>query len=185
MYGLINRALQEMIMDQFGEETWNEILAIAQVPDSSFLTMQKNDDAVTFDLVGATSTVLDLEADDCLFAFGSYWVLHTATDYYENLMQSSGQTLVEFLENLNNLHDRITTTFIEYLPPSFRMHRLSGELYELHYQSHRVGLQGFVEGLLAGLAERFDTPLEILNISDKGAERGSHLVFSIAIGSHE
>ena len=53
MYGMINKAIETMVTTKFGEPTWKEILEVAGVPDTGFVSMDKYDDALTYDLAGS------------------------------------------------------------------------------------------------------------------------------------
>ena len=182
MYGLIHKELRNMIQENYGEETWNKIITASGVPVDCFLTMRSYDDSLAFDLVAATSSVLATPAEKCLELFGRYWLLNSAPRSYENLLEITGQDFFEFLENLDVLHDRITSTFTDFRPPSFRLERLSENEAKLHYISSRQGLTPFVEGLLYGMAERFADTVDIVNTESLPVERGTHTVFTIKIG---
>lgn len=181
MYGLINNALKSMIRERFGEESWHSVLNTSGVPEDSFLTMRSYDDAITYQLARAASEVLNAPVANCLEMFGEYWVLEAATKSYGSLMDAAGQDLVAFLENLNTLHDRITSTFLNYTPPEFRIEKTADKQYAIHYISTREGLTAFVVGLLRGLAQRFNAPLEILNQTHLPVEKGAHTVFDVSI----
>jgi hypothetical protein len=180
MYGLINAALKNMIQDKFGEQQWKEVLAASGVPDDSFLTMRMYDDELTFALAGAASKVLGAPVDACLEMFGEYWVLETATKTYGVIMDAAGDNMIEFLENINTLHDRITSTFLDYTPPEFLI-KAKGDAYEIQYLSHRKGLTPFVVGLLKGLAIRFNCVLKILEQVDAPAAVGTRTVFLVEV----
>ena len=184
MYGLINSALQNMIREKFGDEQWNAVLRESGVPDDSFLTMRSYDDSITYDLAGAASTVLGAPVETCLEMFGEYWVLETASKAYGPLMDASGDDMVEFLNNMNALHDRITGTFLNYVPPEFRVESLEGERHRIHYVSQREGLTPFVVGLLKGLAIRFDSALEIHAVDAREVEHGAHTVFEVTVSAN-
>ena len=181
MYGLINSSLQSMIRKKFGDEAWNNVLSASGVPEDSFLSMRSYDDAVTYDLVGAASAVLGAPAEDCLEMFGEWWVLETAAKTYGPLMDAAGQDLVQFLTNMNALHDRITGTFINYVPPEFRVESLEGGRHRIDYISKRQGLSPFVVGLLKGLAARFDSELEIHSQRAEPVSSGEHTVFEVTV----
>ena len=181
MYGLIHTALKGMIIEKFGDQQWDEVLKTSSVPEDSFLSMQSYDDAVVYDLVGAASEVLGAPAETCLEMFGEYWVLETASKTYESLMTAAGSNLIEFLENLNALHDRITGTFVNYVPPEFKVESSGNNSYFIHYISKRQGLTPFVVGLLKGLAIRFESKIEFLSQQDMSVESGQHTVFEVAI----
>jgi len=181
MYGLINSSLQSMIRDKFGEEQWQAVLKESGVPEDSFLTMRSYDDKITYDLAGAASAVLGAPVETCLELFGEYWVLETASKSYGPLLDAAGNNMVDFLNNMNGLHDRITGTFLNYVPPSFRVDETDDGRYLIHYESEREGLTPFVVGLLKGLATRFESDLEIHSIEPQPVENGSHTVFNVTV----
>lgn len=180
MYGLINNALKEMILEKFGEETWNDVLRESGVPEDSFLTMRSYDDEITYSLAGAASKVVGAPVEACLEMFGEYWVLETASKSYGMLLKAAGQNMVEFLQNMNALHDRITSTFLNYVPPEFFVEE-NGNLHDIHYVSQREGLTPFVTGLLKGLGVRFETEVTILSQQSVEVETGEHTVFTVEL----
>ena len=182
MYGLINSALKSMITEQFGDDTWEKILVASNVPNESFMTMRSYDDKITYDLVGAASEVLAIPTDKCLELFGEYWVLESAPREYGSLLDACGANFVEFMSNLNTLHDRITTTFLDYKPPEFCCEE-DEDHHTVIYRSTRAGLVPFVVGLLKGLATRFNCELNILSIKKITTEVGTEAEINITISS--
>ena len=180
MYGLINKALKTMIMDGHGEDTWNSILKKSGVPEDSFISMERYNDDITYALVDATSEVLEAPAEACLELFGHYWATVTAPSAYEMLFDSTGETLFEFLENINSLHDRITSTFIGYIPPYFIATADKNKM-ELTYESKREGLTPFVVGILKGLAERFEVNIEFESVKPVEVSSGETSIIIIHI----
>lgn len=178
MYGLINNALKDMIHERFGQDTWDSVLSESGVPDDSFLTMRSYDDSITYALAGAASKVLETPVDDCLEMFGEYWVLETASNSYDMLLKAAGKSMVEFLGNMNALHDRITSTFLNYVPPEFFVEEIQ-DRYLIHYVSQREGLTPFVVGILKGLGVRFNTELEFLSQKSIAVDKGEHTVFEL------
>ncbi|NIB39712.1 guanylyl cyclase [Pseudomaricurvus alkylphenolicus] len=181
MYGLINNALQSMIRQNYGDEKWQQILERSGVPDDSFLTMRSYDDSITYQLAGAAAEVLGAPIETCLEMFGEYWVLETATKSYGPLMDASGRDMVEFLRNLNALHDRITGTFLNYVPPEFEVEDVGENRYRIHYISQREGLVPFVVGLFNGLAKRFDCELLYHNKQSEDVAQGTHAIFEVSV----
>lgn len=156
MYGLVNKAVQGLITKEFGEEKWNEIKTKAGFEDEIFVSMQKYDDSITYNLVGAASEVLNVSGEDLLEAFGEYWVLYTAEEGYGEMLDMAGSTFVEFLGNLNHLHMRVGDVMPELEPPSFEVETISECELRLYYSSKREGLNPMVLGLVKGLGKRFD-----------------------------
>jgi guanylate cyclase soluble subunit beta len=180
MYGLINKALKTMISDGHGQEVWDSILTKSAVPEDSFTTMEQYDDDTTYALVGAASEVLEIPAAACLELFGHYWATVTAPNAYEMLLQSTGDNLFEFLDNLSSLHDRITSTFIDYVPPHF-ITTIDNNKMELVYESTREGLTPFLIGIIKGLADRFEVQVEFESVVARAVDKGETSVIIMRI----
>jgi hypothetical protein len=161
MYGMINKAIHELVTSRFGEEKWNEICRKAGVGDAAFVNMEKYPDETTYKLVGAASEVLDTPAADILEAFGEYWTVYSAEKGFGHMLDFAGDNLVDFLRNLDNMHTRIALTFTKLEPPSFKVTELGDGSLRLHYHSKRPGLAPLVIGMIKGLGKRFSTPVAI------------------------
>ena len=175
MYGLINKAVRGLIVEVAGEDAWSRIRRAAQVEDDDFISMEGYDDAVTFRLVDAASTELDMPPTEVLEAFGKYWVDYTADEGYGEIMNSAGTTFAQFLKNLDQLHSRVKLTFPNLVPPRFTVTDEEDGNLVLHYFSEREGLASLVIGLLQGLAQRFD---QVVTVEPFRAD--DHVAFRIA-----
>jgi len=91
MYGLVNRAIEQLVVSMKGENGWRGVCAHANIPSDGFVSMQAYDDEITYRLVGAVSARLGLAQEMVLEAFGEYWITYTATEGYGNLMDAGGQ----------------------------------------------------------------------------------------------
>ncbi|MBR8835570.1 MAG: heme NO-binding domain-containing protein [Stigonema ocellatum SAG 48.90 = DSM 106950] len=178
MYGLVNKAIQDMVCSRFRQETWEEIKQKAEVEVDVFISMQGYPDDMTHKLVKAASVVLNLSPSEIMQAFGEYWVQYTASEGYGEIMDMTGDKLPEFLENLDNLHARVGASFPELKPPSFECHHMEEDSLNLHYRSTREGLTPMIIGLIKGLGTRFDTEVDITQTQsrDEGAEHDEFLV---------
>jgi hypothetical protein len=179
MYGLVNKAVRDLVVSQFGEETWQTIRTKAGV-DNTFVGMSQYSDDVTYKLVGAASEVSGLTPAEVLEAFGRHWVLFTAAEGYGHILDMAGDTFVEFLQNMDDLHARIRLSMPDLSPPHLTCSDVCEESMRLHYHSHRDGLAPMVVGLLKGLGERFETQVEITHERSKALEAElDHDVFLI------
>ena len=77
MYGIVNKAIQDMITSGYGEETWVAIKKSSGVNEDFFISNEPYDDMVTYKLAGAASEVLGVSIDKVLNSFGRYWVMKT------------------------------------------------------------------------------------------------------------
>lgn len=178
MYGLVNKAIEDMVCTQFGEKTWKEIKQKAELEIDTFISMEGYPDDVTHKLVKAASEVLGLSSSEIMQAFGEFWVKYTAQEGYGEMMEMSGDNLPEFLENLDNLHARVGVIFPKLKPPSFDCTNQTEETLSLHYHSDRQGLAPMVVGLVKGLGTRFDTEVYVTQTEsrEEGADHDAFLI---------
>ena len=178
MYGLVNQAMEELVVSHHGEAKWEAIKARAGVDVDVFISNESYPDELTYRLVGAAVEVLGHPAEAILIQFGEFWVLHTAARSYGPMMKSGGRTLREFLENLPNFHTRVAMIYPALEPPRFQCTQVEADGLHLHYFTHRPGLTSFVTGLLQGLGKLYDTPCTstLLQRRDQGAD---HDVFAV------
>lgn len=158
MYGLVNKAVEDLVVTHFGTEKWDAIKAKAGVDVDSFISNESYPDSVTYDLVGAASEVLGMSTKDVLIDFGEHWVLKTAAKSYGAMLKAGGRDLREFLINLPNFHTRVMMIFQNLKPPRFECTEVGEESLNLRYYTHRHGLADFVVGLVQGLGKYYETP---------------------------
>jgi len=178
MYGMVNKAIEDMVRNGHGEDTWDRIRDAAGLDIDVFISNDSYPDDLTYRLVDAASRVLGAPADEILKAFGEHWVLHTAQDGYGSLMAAGGGSLPEFLLNLPNFHTRVQMIFPNLQPPTFECGELTERSLLLHYRTHRPGLANFVIGLLQGLGKRFGTPVRVTRL-DRREDGASHDTFRV------
>ncbi len=171
MYGLVNKAVEDLVVTQFGRHKWDEIKRRAEVSVEAFVGMNSYPDEITYRLVGAASEVLGLPPDKVLEAFGEHWILYTAKEGYGELLDIGGSSFVEFLQNMDNLHGRVQLTFPELKPPTLKCTDIGEKSMRLHYHTEREGLAPMMVGLLKGLGKRFGTPVDVTH--DKVRGQGS------------
>ena len=178
MYGMINRAIKDLVLTKFGASAWEEICERAGVEIDIWLGNESYPDSETYALVAAASEVLQVPTATVLGAFGEHWVLETARTEYGGMLDAGGRTFREFLINLPNFHARIELIFPRLVPPAFRLTNIEENSLRLHYLTQRTGLAPFVAGILRGLAQRFgeSVTMEMIESRDAGAE---HDVFEL------
>lgn len=161
MYGLVNLAVKDLVVTNFGAGKWEEIKRRAGFNQDTFNRMEAYPDDLTYRLVGAVSEVLGITPDEALRAFGEFWVLYTGREGYGHLFDIAGSNLKDFLHNLDNLHSRVGQNFSQLVPPSFVAEDLDGSTVKMHYYTQRAGLCAMVVGLLMGLGKHFKTEVQI------------------------
>jgi hypothetical protein len=180
MYGLVNQAIQGLVVDNHGEEAWNRIKAKAGVQEEVFLSNTIYDDSVTYNLAGAAAEELGVPLSDVLIGFGKYWVLRVGKEKYGALMMAGGSSFGEFLLNLPNFHSRVMLIYTDITPPEFKVEETGEGAYRLHYYSTRPGLTPFMQGLLEGLSELYDARSQI-RCTGSRSDGLDHDIFEIAL----
>lgn len=177
MYGLVNKAIEDLALRLGGTNMWSTIVAKAGVELPVFVAMEPYDDDLTYRLVEAASEVTGLPPADVLEAFGEHWILYTAEQGYGPILGAMGATLPQFLGNLDSMHSRIALTMPALRPPSFACDEVDERTLRVHYWSERQGLSPMVVGLLKGLGARFD--LDVTVTVDSRPEGVDHDTFLV------
>ena len=179
MYGIVNKAIQDLVTANFGQEKWENILERSGIEEDFFISSEAYDDDITFKLAKAVSEEMKMSLNDVLVAFGEWWVVKTTKEKYGGLMESGGSSLKEFLENLPLFHNRVMLIYPKLTPPEFKVSDISERSLNLHYFSKREGLQEFVRGLIQGLGIMFntETKIELLQTRDLGDD---HEIFKVS-----
>lgn len=179
MYGIVNKAIEELVKENFGEEKWERIKVRSGVDVEFFISNEPYDDAITYQLASAVAEETELSLREVLMAFGEYWVLKTGKEKYGGLMEAGGHNLKEFLVNLPVFHNRVMLIYPKLTPPEFKLSHIEESSIHVHYFSKRLGLQDFVMGLLHGLGKMYQTAVTVKLISsrDQGAD---HETFKVS-----
>lgn len=167
MYGLVNKAIKQLVVKEFGEQTWVEVCKMVGFEEEDFVGMEPYPDSLTYQLVGSITKVTNMDSKDVLEAFGEHWILYTADEGYGDLMDLSGNNFVDFLSNLDMLHERIAGLMPHLSPPKFTTRNTTQQSVELEYRSDREGLTPMLYGLIKGLAKRYDMVVSIEQIQHK------------------
>lgn len=168
MYGLVNRAIEDLVRQRYGNDRWEAIRSRAGVDAAPFVSMQAYPDAVTYRLVAAASEELGVSADTLLEAFGQHWTLYTGRQGYGETLALGGRSFVEFLQNLDALHANVALSMPQLRPPSFWCTNVTDRSLRLHYRSEREGLAPMVIGLIKGLGEMFRTDVTVRHARPRG-----------------
>ena len=178
MYGLVNKAVEDLAVQLGGHDLWAAIVERAGLEMPVFVAMEPYDDSITYRLVEAASEILGLAQAEVLEAFGEHWILYTGRKGYGPLLSAMGTTLPQFLGNLDAMHSRVTLSMPDLRPPSFACEELDEQTLVLRYWSERTGLAPMVTGLLRGLGKRFGVEIVVTPTVPRpdGADHDSFLV---------
>lgn len=179
MYGIVNKAIEELVLANFGEGKWESIKLRSGIEIDYFISSEPYDDDITFKLVQAISQEMRMSLSAVFTAFGEWWILITTKKKYGGLMEAGGNDLKEFLMNLPAFHNRAMLIYPNLTLTEFRVSDITDNSINLHYFSKREGLQDFVRGLIQGLGIMYKTAVTI-NLTQTRDEGSTHEVFNIS-----
>lgn len=179
MYGIINKAIEDLVVSNYGEEKWQLVRETSGVDVEFFISNEPYDDDVTYKLAKSIAEVMQLPLDTVFEAFGEWWVLKTSKEKYGGLMQAGGHSLRDFLRNLPVFHNRVMLIYPKLTPPEFRVSDETENSIHVHYYSKREGLQSFVRGILVGLGKMYNSPVtvELLQSRNSGSD---HEIYKVS-----
>ncbi|MEM8484690.1 MAG: heme NO-binding domain-containing protein [Bacteroidota bacterium] len=183
MYGMVNRAIEQFIRKEHGEEVWERVASKASV-SHEFISMEQYPDSVSVNLVVGLSEVTGMGPAQVLADVGEYWVSFAYNSEYGDLLDMAGDTLPEVLANLDEMHTRVGQSFEKLDTPSFWVSDLTEDSMILHYNSSRDGLAPMVVGLVRGLGNLLDTDVSVIQVGFKG-DTGDHDEFAVAFAKKE
>lgn len=178
MYGLINNALRGYILQKSGRDCWDSIRMAIGLHGDHFGAMESYADSITYNIVQRYCEDVGRSAEVVLEEFGVFWVQEIAAREYGYMLKMTGRSFQECVENLDLMHERVATEFIDLAQPSFSVTNATEGSFQVHYRSHRNGLAPFVLGLLHGLASHFDAKVKIEHIASGHGTMNTE-VFSI------
>ena len=172
MKGVINKGIEELVREKFGDTVWNSVKEKADCNEPLFLTSQDYPDEMTLSLVQALSAETGLSVDTILIEFGKFWISNTGRNSYTRLFKMMGKNSKEFIQNINKAHNIIAQTIPNAHPPSFKVEIISENEFRLHYFSGRM-LCPVVIGLIQGVGIYFNESLNVEEIAcmKKGAQK--------------
>lgn len=179
MYGIVNVALEEMVIDTYGQNKWEEALLKSGTTITHFEVDKLYDDEVTYLLIASVAEVLEIHIHKVMNLFGEWWILKVGKGKHAKLMASGGASLKEFLINLPTFHSKVILIYVEMFAPQFTVTNIEANSILIHYYSNRRSLTEFVRGLLVGLGKMFNVPVSVILLSSKN-EGADHDTFRVS-----
>lgn len=179
MYGIVNKAIEDMIVANFGQQKWDLVKLRSGVEIDFFISNEAYDDDITYKLATAVSEEMNMPIETVLSAFGEWWILKTGKEKYGSLMTTGGDNFKEFMINLPMFHNRVMLIYPKLTPPEFKVTDATDNSLNLHYHSKRQGLQSFVRGLILGLGKLYKTPVSVELLQSRN-DGSTHEIFKVS-----
>lgn len=161
MKGIVFNILADMVIEQMGMETWDDLLEQADLPSGGAYTSGGlYDDSELFTLVGAISAHTGLPAQDLVRAYGKFAFPRLA-ERSPVPIEPDKMALKDFLLSLNAvIHTEVKKLYPDADLPTFGFEQPDAQTLVMVYDSHRK-LCALCEGLIEGASEFFDTEVSI------------------------
>lgn len=169
MYGMVNNAIQEMMVARLGNEGWSRVRARSGVNDAFFVSLEPYPDDLTYRLVGAAAEELGVKVESFLEDFGRFWIEYALRTSYGPLLRGAGRSFAETVAALDAMHSRVGMALPKLRPPSFTIISQESGL-TIKYTSTREGLAPFVVGLLHGLATMHGENISVTHSKQRSAQ---------------
>lgn len=155
MHGLVNRALQCLLIDTYGVGRWTSIAHAAMVDTSGFEAMLVYDDAITETVLAAASNELRKPVEDLLEDMGTYLVSHSNMGRVRRLLRFGGDGFEDFLHSLDDVPGRARLAVPDLVIPAMILSDLGEGRYSLECRARPAWLCHIVLGALRTMADDY------------------------------
>lgn len=158
MKGIVFRLLEEVVVDEFDERTWDALLSGADL-EGSYTAVGSYPDEELFSLVAQASAATGMSADDVVIWFGRR-AIPRFRDRYPSFFEghTSARSMVLSLNDV--IHPEVRKLFPGAYVPEFDFDEVGDDGIRLGYQSTRK-LCSFAEGLILGAADHFGEQVDV------------------------
>ena len=158
MKGVIHNILEAIVIDKYGADTWDEMLDRAGV-EGVYTTIGSYTDDDFVALAEQYAVIAQGDLPTCLREIGRAMLPHLADRYPEAVEQHPGP--IRMIHALNDvIHPEVIKLYPGAVVPVFRCHEVDSRHIVLEYESPR-GLCSLAHGLMLGVGDRFDQPLDV------------------------
>lgn len=154
MKGIINKGLQELVVEKFGAEIWEQVKSLADCDEPFFAISNDYPDQTTINLIEAASNVSKLPVQTLMIEYGKFLVPNTLKEQYPTYFQLAGKSPREFLLNMDRVHEHATRSILNSAPPRFEYEQLPDGRLLMKYKSERR-LCAVLHGLILGVGVLF------------------------------
>lgn len=152
MKGVMFNILEKFVVDNFGEENWEEVLDESG-SDGTFVGPKTYDDSIFMKIMMTAITLNKIAAEDAIRKFGSFAFPYLA--HYGQDMIKDYKDPVDLLMDLDSIiHVEVKKLMEGAEPPKFIAEKIDQNTVKMNYISRR-NLPSLVEGLMEGLAHYY------------------------------
>ncbi|THD28013.1 putative soluble guanylate cyclase gcy [Fasciola hepatica] len=180
MYGLLIVGVQHFVETCYGLECWLRIVEKAGLDSTTYQTQNVYSETIIERVLKALSEEKGLCVNDLSYRSGLYFVTFTTQYGYAKLLRVQGRDFLNFLRNLDNLHEHLRFSYPKIRPPSFFVKSQTKDRIELVYSSKRMGFSHYVCGQLVAIAKQFfDLDIEVKFLGHEKEGLVNHFTYEI------
>lgn len=181
MHGLICKALEEFVRDQHGADTWERICRRANLPLTRFEALRSYDDTmmegvfvVAFDELGRSTNIV-------LEDIGHWLCTHPPLERVRRLIRFSGNSFVDLVYSLDEIHDRARIALPGLGLPKVRVTEHGANDFRIRCSWHVSGGSSVFTGILRAMADDYGA-LALIDIGERTQVDGIwHEMLSVRI----
>ncbi|MEM6305414.1 MAG: heme NO-binding domain-containing protein [Pseudomonadota bacterium] len=168
MHGLINRSIESFVTDAHGHDGWAAVAARAGLEMQSFEAMLLYDDALTSQVLDATSEIFARPREEIMEDIGTYLVANPRFEAVRRLLRFGGVDFQEFLHSLDDLPDRARMAVPELQLPRLELREHAAGQFSLICDAPIDGFGFTMMGVLRVMADDYGA-LALLDHTGAGA----------------
>lgn len=159
MHGIIHSELRKFVVEKYGPETWDAILANAGMEHRYFLVSQTYPDDETIAIVKSASEISNLPIDTILEAFGFY-IVPALVRLYGAFIRAEWRTEELLLNTEETIHRVVRMKNPGAEPPQLKIWRKEPGLLHFHYNSPRQ-MSALAKGIVKAVANYYHEAVQI------------------------
>lgn len=152
MYGLINKALQAFLTENYGAALWSRVAHALGLGPEGFEAMLRYDDRLTEELIDTAACVLDKPRAALLEDVGAFLA---TIEPLRRLLRFGGSDYWEFLFSLDELQGRGLMTLPDLELPELSLRSESGGRFVIEVRGPIAGWGAVMAGLLRAMADDY------------------------------
>ncbi len=173
MHGLINRSIQCFVQDTYGPAIWAEVVERAALDFDNFEALLIYEDDLTGRVLHATSVRLDKPVEVLMEDIGTYLISNSGFGGARRLLRFGGETFVDFLHSLDDLHDRIRLAVPELVLPTLEIRDHAATSFTLDCSFDRPGFGHVLVGILRAMADDYGA---LVLLDHRGGNTGVEVI---------
>eukprot|EP01033_Poteriospumella_lacustris_P024259 gene24259-gene19937 len=160
MFGWICGSMEDLVISQFGEETWLEVLQLSgvKIEKGEFFHSIDFPEEYIYRLVDCFCTIKSMSQRDVMLAFGVHFAVYIAKCGMEKILLCSSTSMREWIHKIGEPHRLMRIKYPTANLPDFRVEPDANDprVVVLHYYSTRsVFFEPLVEGLCYHMAQNY------------------------------